>query len=50
MGISLIFDLTYVKTRYFKRLANGNSAIAAAKTGHRISFTLVQFGHNSGTS
>ena len=50
MGESLIFYLTQVKTRYFKRVAYGTSAIAAAKTGHRISFPLVQFDHNGGTS
>ena len=46
----MIFGLTKVKTRYFKRSANGTSAIAAAKTGHRISFCLVLFGLNNGTS
>ena len=50
MAISLIFDVTLVETRYFKRVTYGTSAIAAAKTGHRISFPLVQFGHNGGTS
>ena len=50
MAISQIFDVTLVKTRYFKRVTYGTSAIAAAETGHRISFPLVQFGHNGSTS
>ena len=50
MAISQIFDVTKVKMRYFKWVTYGTSAIAAAKTGHRICFPLVQFGHNGGTS